>query len=196
MIAYDDSDGWYDHVMPPAATPPDDFTSQFAFHRFGVRVPAILISPYIPKGAVDHRTFDHTSIAATLKEIFALPEFLTKRDAAAQTFSDVASLDAPRTDAPQNLNASAPASLIQPSAHPLSPDIAALHKSTAQVSRAPLSDLQQGLVDLAHTLDLNETPAVRTLRTARRIEDEYDAAVYVREVAERFAHTSQRGGWM
>ena len=196
LIVYDEYGGTYDHVTPPAATPPDSFTSQFAFDRYGVRVPAVLVSPYIPKGAIDHRTFDHTSIAATLKQIFGLPAFLTHRDASAQTFQAIASLDAPRTDIPQNLNSSTPASLLQPSAVPVNEDIEAVHLATARMSRAPLSDLQRGIVDLAHTLDLNESVAVRALRTARPIEDEYEGALYVREVAERFAQTSQRGGWL
>lgn len=196
VIVYDEHGGTYDHVTPPAATPPDSNTSQFAFDRYGVRVPAVLVSPYIPKGTIDHRTFDHTSIAATLKQIFGLPAFLTNRDAAAQTFSDIASLSAPRTDVPQSLSASVPASLVQPAPAPSSADIAALHRSAAQVSRTPLSDLQQSLIALAHTLDLKESPAVRALRTARPIQDEYDGALYVREVSERFAQTSQRGGWV
>ena len=60
---------------------------------------------------------------------------------------------------------------------------------------ARLSEFQQALVALAHTLDLNEGPALKALRMARTTDTEYDAAVYVREVAERYAQTSQKGGW-
>src|SRR4051794_31321377 len=195
VILHDEHGGMYDHVSPPAATPPDAHTSLFAFDRYGVRVPALLISPFIPKGTIDHRTFDHTSIPATLKEIFNLPSFLTQRDAAAQTFSNVVSLNTARSDAPRGLSSAIPASHHLAPRPPLTPEDAMLHKAAGQqISTAPLSEFQQALVALAHTLDVGDTPELRTLRMARRIETEYDAAVYVREVSERYAQTSKKGG--
>jgi phospholipase C len=89
IITYDEHGGCYDHVPPPAAVPPDAIpTSPFAFDRYGVRVPAVIVSPYIkantilraPKGGAP---FDHTSILATLRKRFALSAPLTRRDAAA-----------------------------------------------------------------------------------------------------------------
>jgi phospholipase C len=192
IVLYDEHGGTYDHVNPPTATPPDAYTSQFAFNRYGLRVPALLISPFIPKGTIDHRTFDHTSIPATLKQIFALPSFLTQRDATAQTFLDVASLDMARTDTPSSLTANALAG-IQTAATEVTADLISQARATGQVSAAPLSDLQQALVALAHTLDLHEDPQLNALRTARRIETEYDGAVYVREVSERFTYGFRKG---
>ncbi|KAK5669041.1 Non-specific phospholipase C6 [Batrachochytrium dendrobatidis] len=49
------------------------------------------------------RFFEHSSIPATLKKLFNLPNFLTPRDAAALTFDDVISLSEPRTDCIQTL---------------------------------------------------------------------------------------------
>ena len=79
LVVYDEHGGIYDHVVPPACTP-DQFTASandtgtgqpFAFDRLGVRVPAILISPWIPKGTVvDGRVFDHASIPATITKFF------------------------------------------------------------------------------------------------------------------------------
>ena len=79
LVVYDEHGGIYDHVVPPACTP-DQFTASandtgtgqpFAFDRLGVRVPAILISPWIPKGmVVDGRVFDHASIPATITKFF------------------------------------------------------------------------------------------------------------------------------
>ncbi|HEY4841955.1 MAG TPA: alkaline phosphatase family protein [Terriglobales bacterium] len=79
LVVYDEHGGIYDHVVPPACTP-DQFTASandtgtgqpFAFDRLGVRVPAILISPWIPKGSVvDGRIFDHASIPATITKFF------------------------------------------------------------------------------------------------------------------------------
>jgi phospholipase C len=43
---------------------------EFKFDRLGVRVPAILISPWIPKATVVNRIFDHASIPATMTKFF------------------------------------------------------------------------------------------------------------------------------
>ncbi|MEA2791803.1 MAG: phospholipase [Acetobacteraceae bacterium] len=87
IITYDEHGGCYDHVVPPAAISPDDKAPDgFDFGYFGVRVPAVIISPYIPAGSIirppELTPFDHTSISATLGKLFNFPP-LTKRDAAA-----------------------------------------------------------------------------------------------------------------
>src|SRR5581483_7857162 len=78
LITYDEHGGIYDHVPPPSCTP-DQFTasanstgtgSEFKFDRLGVRVPAVLVSPWIPKGTVVNRVFDHASIPATITKFF------------------------------------------------------------------------------------------------------------------------------
>src|SRR6266550_3385150 len=78
LVVYDEHGGIYDHVVPPPCTP-DKFTAlanntgtgmEFKFDRLGVRVPAILISPWIPKGTVVDRVFDHASIPATITKFF------------------------------------------------------------------------------------------------------------------------------
>jgi phospholipase C len=78
LVVYDEHGGIYDHVPPPACTP-DKFTAsandtgtgvEFKFDRLGVRVPAILISPWIQKGTVVDRVFDHASIPATITKFF------------------------------------------------------------------------------------------------------------------------------
>jgi phospholipase C len=53
VITYDEHGGIYDHVPPPAAVPPDALRPDgFAFDRYGVRVPAVIISPYMPPGSI------------------------------------------------------------------------------------------------------------------------------------------------
>ncbi len=107
LIVYDEHGGIYDHVPPPALDPahPDgstDTETGFKFDRLGIRVPAILVSPWVPAGTiVDGRVFEHASIPATVTNFFIDPNFAqrTKREQAAATFLDVLSLDAPRTDA-------------------------------------------------------------------------------------------------
>jgi phospholipase C len=88
VLLYDEHGGFYDHVKPPAAIVPDATSghAQFAFDRLGLRVPAILVSPWVGEGIADHTTYDHTSLPATLKKMFGLRSFLTARDAAAATF--------------------------------------------------------------------------------------------------------------
>jgi len=62
VIAYDEHGGFYDHVPPPEAA--DDEPEMFG--RYGVRVPAIIVSPWLEPRTVSHTLFDHTSIIKTI----------------------------------------------------------------------------------------------------------------------------------
>jgi len=110
VIVYDEHGGTYDHVHPPSALNPDgkvwtndgiSLDPSFDFTRLGVRVPAVLISPYIAPGTIDHRVYDHTSILATAFKLL-LPNVpnvnLTLRDKNARTFEDNLALAQPRSD--------------------------------------------------------------------------------------------------
>jgi phospholipase C len=106
IIVYDEHGGCYDHVTPPSgATPPDRSAGEFGFDftRFGVRVPAVLVSPLIAAGTVFRPTgpvpLDHTSILKTVETRWQLPA-LTARDAAAPDLGDVLTLSRARTDDP------------------------------------------------------------------------------------------------
>jgi phospholipase C len=107
IVTYDESCGLWDHVPAPLATPPggtvpaarchsDPAADGFTFNVFGGRVPAIVASPYVPRGSVfradsqlfaSDTHFDHTSIIATVRDVFLAPlgrtAALTGRDAAA-----------------------------------------------------------------------------------------------------------------
>ncbi|HTI52896.1 MAG TPA: alkaline phosphatase family protein, partial [Verrucomicrobiae bacterium] len=99
VVLYDEHGGFFDHVPPPAAVPPDDASAagpRFKFDRLGVRVPALLVSPWVGKGRVDHQVYDHTSLLATVKTLFGLPAFLTRRDARANTLADGNFVSTPR----------------------------------------------------------------------------------------------------
>jgi phospholipase C len=61
VITYDEHGGFFDHVPPPAAK--DDSP---AFRSYGPRVPALVISPLIPRGTVSSEIYDHTSIIKTI----------------------------------------------------------------------------------------------------------------------------------
>jgi phospholipase C len=109
VITFDEHGGTYDHWPPPlGAVPPEqnpsyELESGFRFDRFGVRVPAIFVSPYVAEGTVIRAAgttpFDHTSMIRTISERWGL-EALTSRDAAAPDFSDVLSLNRPRLETP------------------------------------------------------------------------------------------------
>lgn len=107
VITYDEHGGCYDHVPPPSgAVPPDNSPGEYGFDftRFGVRVPAVLVSPLIPAGTVfrvpDGTTpLDHTSILKTVQRRWSLPP-LSARDKAAPDVGPVLTLTTARTDDP------------------------------------------------------------------------------------------------
>ncbi len=86
LIVYDEHGGIYDHVVPPQVTPDGYFADPgntgtgetFNFDRLGIRVPAILVSPYIPRGTVvpgteagaNARIFEHACIPGTVTNFF------------------------------------------------------------------------------------------------------------------------------
>jgi phospholipase C len=59
---------------------------------------------HAPSGPYPTSEFEHSSIAATVKKIFNLKEFLTKRDAWAGTFEGILTRTSPRVDCPGKLN--------------------------------------------------------------------------------------------
>jgi phospholipase C len=128
IVTYDEHGGYFDHVSPPiGVNNPDGLTSpnayvtalaqknpkgkgyltaanmDFDFTRLGMRVPTVLISPWIQKGTVDSTQYQHTSIFATLRDLFGVGT-LTKRDAQANSFTaQLTKLSSARTDAPTTL---------------------------------------------------------------------------------------------
>jgi len=98
FITFDEHGGTYDHVPPPAATPPgghEDAEMGFRFDRLGVRVPAVVVSAYTPARTVINDTMHHGSVIKTLCDRFGLPA-LTARDRHAPTMENAFTLDAPR----------------------------------------------------------------------------------------------------
>ena len=106
IVTYDEHGGFYDHVAPPKSVPPGDSMkwSQhgFDFTQYGVRVPAIIVSPFTPAGTVDHTLYDHSSVPATLEALVQMAN-LTARDFAANNVTSLLSLPTARADAPTQL---------------------------------------------------------------------------------------------
>jgi phospholipase C len=112
IIIFDEHGGCYDHVPPPAATPPDDIVvplgqpgySGFQFNRLGVRVPAIIVSPFTPQQTLVNDCFDHTSVLSTIANTFNLPseqrQRLGQRQENALDVSKALTLSSPRSDFP------------------------------------------------------------------------------------------------
>jgi phospholipase C len=71
VVFYDEHGGFYDHVVPPAALAPDEHHEEYSFEQFGLRVPALLISPWVERGVL-HTQFDHTSLLKYLIEKWGL----------------------------------------------------------------------------------------------------------------------------
>ena len=74
VVTFDENGGWWDHVAPPKGD------------RWGPgsRIPAIVISPFAKKGAVDHSFYDTTSIMRFITRLHGLPvlEGIAQRNAA------------------------------------------------------------------------------------------------------------------
>jgi len=162
VILFDEHGGFYDHVVPPEAIPPDHHQKEWTFDRLGVRVPAILVSPWVGNGVL-HTQFDHTSLLKYLIDKWQLGP-LGDRGANAQTFSD-AFLDKPRIDTPDRIPA-VPAGL----------------KRQDPLPRKSLNDHENALVALSHALETmaEEDPTVIAARSRQIVsspQSQIDVAV-------------------
>jgi phospholipase C len=101
IYTYDEHGGYYDHVPPPAAPAPDAIAPKLGpgdtaggYDMYGVRVPAVVASPYCRRNGVSDVVHDHTSVLATIEAKWNLPA-LTFRDANANTVMDFLDLGRP-----------------------------------------------------------------------------------------------------
>jgi phospholipase C len=180
VIVYDEHGGFYDHVPPPRTMPSgaeQPGASAFDFKRLGVRVPAVLISPYIARGTIVHDPLEHSSLAATAREILA-PGMtpLTDRDRNAGTFTSAVTLTTPR-DTPRKLD--------------MTVDGAELRRTDVDPNThgsASLSDQQRNQVLAAYMMDLDRPAGSRVIghggfTILEDINTEQKAAEYIRAVA-------------
>jgi phospholipase C len=77
FVAWDDYGGYYDHVPPPTVD----------YFGLGIRVPALVISPYVKAGTVQHEVYEFSSFLGFAEKIFNLPP-LTDRDRKANNLID------------------------------------------------------------------------------------------------------------
>jgi phospholipase C len=176
VIVYDEHGGLYDHSIPPAAPSPDGIicpSPAFDFTQLGPRVPALIISPYVNAGQIDHTVYDHTSAIATAMKLFvpqAWPsDVLGKRAQAANTFDTVLDLTMqPRMEFPNFAALPAPAAAI---------DLA------AAAAPGSLSALQRDAVAHAAKLEQRLPPQLQTRTDPTKIQDEYAAGEYLKQVS-------------
>lgn len=109
IITWDEHGGFYDHVTPTTAVAPGDSDPNgkysqfgFTFEQYGARVPAVVVSPLIPKNTIDHRLYDHASIPAMIEALYGVAP-LTARDRQANSPHQLLSLSTARPDAPMTL---------------------------------------------------------------------------------------------
>ncbi|MGB9179788.1 MAG: alkaline phosphatase family protein [Pyrinomonadaceae bacterium] len=208
VITYDEHGGLYDHVNPPPTVNPDgrvSVTPPFNFDRLGVRVPAVIVSPFIPRGTIIHdKVFDHTSIIATARKLFLkndLSKFLTQRDLQAKTFEDCLTLATPRqgkvnipqpTDVPKMTGSRA--MLAAAGGVEAEIEMASAVTAPAGPNDNPLSDFQATMIQHAFIVD-SELPSKRQTRTlVSAIKTEQDAAEYLAAIRARIAKARKGEG--
>jgi phospholipase C len=165
IITYDEHGGFFDHVVPPSENVPNpdginSVDDPFDFTRLGVRIPTVVVSPWVKGGSVVHAApsgagqYEHSSLAATVvHKLFApklnklQPSYLTKRDEWAATFESIFThLKEPRGDCPQAMPTPTSHQKIAPKAFTLPMD-----------GSAPLTDLQVELLAIAAGATEDET---------------------------------------
>jgi phospholipase C len=90
IVTYDDSDGWYDHVLAPIVSPSSDASNDTLADAglcgslpsgdyndrcgYGPRLPLLAISPWAKTNYVDHALNDQTSILRFIENNWSLPQ--------------------------------------------------------------------------------------------------------------------------
>ncbi len=176
VVTWDEHGGFYDHRVPDKTVNPDGKVSpECDFTLLGVRVPALIVSPWVEPNVVDKTLYDHTSIPATLKKMFGTADFLTERDRRANTFEKSLCLNTPRRDSPTDL---APASTsIAETFH------AGVQGALSQVR--PPTDLQRSLISLANEVSPSHA------RNPSSVITELEAAQHVHQATARLLASAE-----
>ena len=168
LIVWDEHGGIFDHVAPPVVAHRDGFASTapaFQFDRYGVRVPAIVVSPYVEKGKVDHTLFEHASIPATATAQFigdpkAKAPFA--REQWANTLLPLLTLTEPRDEMPQ----------WAPQPVRLSPE-----EVTSEAD--PVTKLHRDQVNEVHAVLAQQNPSLAALLDPNSVQTEADATRFI-----------------
>jgi phospholipase C len=206
IVTYDEGGGFFDHVPPgPTVAPGDSITDPvdnhngFDFMQLGVRVPAVVCSPWIPRNVIDHREYEHASIPKTVETLWDLPA-MTQRDAHARGLAALLTLAASREDAPlelpdaaqpevecpddprRDIRRAAPARLREAGATLLGPVTQALAQ---QENQAAITSTAAAFLQVALRRDLMTAPReerAAIVRQARRLQTMGEVRAYVGRV--------------
>jgi len=138
IILYDEHGGFFDHESPRPTIPPDDHTEEYTFDRLGPRVPAVLVSPWVPKG-VFSTLCDHTSVLRYLADKRSLQP-LGQRSAAANSIATIiGAAGGPRQETPVSVSLQ-----VAPRAMPL---------TKAALAEKPLNDNQRAIISFSQYLE-------------------------------------------
>ena len=193
IVTWDEHGGFYDHLNPVSAVGPGDNSTTsplnqygFTFQQLGVRVPAVVVSPLIPQNLIDHRTYDHSSVPATIEAVFGLTA-ITRRDAQANNVSNLVTLSSPRST-PQTLPVPASAGGQCPSPGPskaAAPLALAPHLMARPLDPPDEGNLP-GFLDIARRVDRELSPPHLQAAVAEKhrasITTRVAAAAYIEEV--------------
>jgi len=154
---------------------PDGLSSvdpAFDFTLSGIRVPAVVVSPYIAAGTISNTVFDHTSLIATAMELFVPAkwpsEHLFDRAEKANTILPLLDLTMnPREDRPDFGAAPASSNVL----------------TRVQAAAVPLSDLQVEGVAHADSVNASLPADLQVAKPDGGITAASDAGVYVKQVA-------------
>ncbi len=118
IVTYDEHGGLFDHVPPPRAVPPaaparrlditrrvtrlflHRDTDDFAFDHLGVRVPAVVVSPWVEWRSVDDTVYDHTSVPRSLQLLCDTAGLGPRADAANDLLHLIGSYEGDRPPGP------------------------------------------------------------------------------------------------
>jgi phospholipase C len=165
VVLFDEHGGFYDHVPPPPAVPPDHHDEEYSFDRYGVRVPALLVSPYVANGLFSD-LLDHTSLLKYLQEKWGLGDLGARTaDPSTNTFKAALQTEMPpRSDAPSRIASST------------------ISAGPAIASLGALNDHQSAIVAMSQTLEsmTDEDPNIVAARSRHVLtgpQSQIDAAV-------------------
>jgi phospholipase C len=184
VVLFDEHGGLYDHVEPPPAIPPDNHREEYTFDRLGVRVPAILVSPWVAPGIL-HDRFDHTSLLHYLTDKWGLPALGDRAAVAPHFRSAIGATGQVRTDTPSRIEVPAPRAVPAkgPSAR------------AAAAPPAPLNGNQHALIGFSQYLEskTRDTPARKVGRSVRMMRGPEETAAVAIERVQRFLAQQRQG---
>jgi phospholipase C len=187
IIMFDEHGGCYDRIFPGEATPPGGpYVDGYTFNRYGVRVPTVLCSPYIPQTqtGTSGPVYDHTSILSTVRSAFSVQGGpLSDRERAANGLGDFLTLSPPNLNlGPESVSAASPAS-----AAPVVPKLNPLQRVLAKIaSLVPEPEkIDHTIAALKASQMDRSTNAIRDLETATQM---------VREAANRLFPQPRKPG--